>query len=481
MGSERRTALSSVVAERAADALDSGRRPQQLAADLQVTNPPDTRMLRFSYTAHSPRPPRARRQCLRRRLPRQPRAGRRGARGEHGRLLREAARSAAEGARPARRGDRLLRPGGRARRHALRALLRRQPHRRTQRQHQRPARRGHHPGPRRHRGRSARRARRSRTAAAARPRCRRRCRPRPARRLGTARLRPRRPHPRRRGARPARAGTGHPAAPARAPPREAGRAPCARSRPLLAGGRLAEEYRSVAFRLAYDETFARRRRVLVVPAARRHRHRAGRLREPGRLLRRDGQGGAAPGGRSAHPLAHRAAAARGRPPARLGPGARPRHHRLARRVPRPDRRGRVGRLRPGARTPRQQGAARAHLLGRQPAHRARRRQRLRAAGARARRAVVRRRHRAHRPGRLRSARLRPARGAARRPGPGAGAGRRRGRLRARCPPALRGHRRRLRARRCVRPRLAAGPGPAAAPPHPAEFVREGVGLRVLDR
>ncbi|WP_069991311.1 MULTISPECIES: lipopolysaccharide biosynthesis protein [Streptomyces] len=55
MGSERRTALSSVVAERAADALDSGRRPQQLAADLQVTNPPDTRMLRFSYTAHSPR------------------------------------------------------------------------------------------------------------------------------------------------------------------------------------------------------------------------------------------------------------------------------------------------------------------------------------------------------------------------------------------------------------------------------------------
>ncbi|MDF4250356.1 lipopolysaccharide biosynthesis protein [Streptomyces sp. WMMB303] len=55
MGSERRTALSSVVAERAADTLDSGRRPQQLAAGLQVTNPPDTRMLRFSFTAHSPR------------------------------------------------------------------------------------------------------------------------------------------------------------------------------------------------------------------------------------------------------------------------------------------------------------------------------------------------------------------------------------------------------------------------------------------
>ncbi|MFR9674957.1 lipopolysaccharide biosynthesis protein [Streptomyces sp. TR02-1] len=34
--------------------------------------------------------------------------------------------------------------------------------------------------------------------------------------------------------------------------------------PLLAEGRLAEEYRSVAFRLAYDETFARRRRLLVV-------------------------------------------------------------------------------------------------------------------------------------------------------------------------------------------------------------------------
>jgi capsular polysaccharide biosynthesis protein/Mrp family chromosome partitioning ATPase len=33
---------------------------------------------------------------------------------------------------------------------------------------------------------------------------------------------------------------------------------------LLAEGRLAEEYRSVAFRLAYDETFARRRRVMVV-------------------------------------------------------------------------------------------------------------------------------------------------------------------------------------------------------------------------
>ncbi|WP_031028150.1 P-loop NTPase family protein [Streptomyces albus] len=36
-------------------------------------------------------------------------------------------------------------------------------------------------------------------------------------------------------------------------------------RSLLAVGRLAEEYRSVAFRLAYDETFARRRRILLVP------------------------------------------------------------------------------------------------------------------------------------------------------------------------------------------------------------------------
>ncbi|WP_169922946.1 hypothetical protein [Streptomyces albus] len=36
-------------------------------------------------------------------------------------------------------------------------------------------------------------------------------------------------------------------------------------RSLLAVGRLAEEYRSVAFRLAYDETFAQRRRILLVP------------------------------------------------------------------------------------------------------------------------------------------------------------------------------------------------------------------------
>ncbi|MBQ1120967.1 lipopolysaccharide biosynthesis protein [Streptomyces sp. B15] len=54
MGSERRTALSSVVAERAARKLHTDTGPQRLAADLQVTNPPETRMLRFAYTARSP-------------------------------------------------------------------------------------------------------------------------------------------------------------------------------------------------------------------------------------------------------------------------------------------------------------------------------------------------------------------------------------------------------------------------------------------
>ncbi|MGP3974962.1 lipopolysaccharide biosynthesis protein [Streptomyces sp. 8N114] len=55
MGSERRTALSSVVAERAARTLHTDTGAQRLAADLQVTNPPETRMLRFAYTAPSPR------------------------------------------------------------------------------------------------------------------------------------------------------------------------------------------------------------------------------------------------------------------------------------------------------------------------------------------------------------------------------------------------------------------------------------------
>ncbi|UNS96756.1 lipopolysaccharide biosynthesis protein [Streptomyces tubbatahanensis] len=54
MGSERRTASSSVVAERAARALDTRAEPARLLDDLQVTNPPETRMLRFAYTAHSP-------------------------------------------------------------------------------------------------------------------------------------------------------------------------------------------------------------------------------------------------------------------------------------------------------------------------------------------------------------------------------------------------------------------------------------------
>lgn len=54
MGSERRTALSSVVAARAAKELKSGTDPARLAADLQVTNPPETQMLRFAYTAPAP-------------------------------------------------------------------------------------------------------------------------------------------------------------------------------------------------------------------------------------------------------------------------------------------------------------------------------------------------------------------------------------------------------------------------------------------
>ncbi|MDJ1133485.1 lipopolysaccharide biosynthesis protein [Streptomyces iconiensis] len=55
MGSERRTALSSVVASRAAKELKSRTDPAKLAADLQVTNPPETQMLRFAYTAAGPR------------------------------------------------------------------------------------------------------------------------------------------------------------------------------------------------------------------------------------------------------------------------------------------------------------------------------------------------------------------------------------------------------------------------------------------
>ena len=55
MGSERRTALSSVVAERAARDLKTRTDPGKLAEPLQVTNPPETQMLRFAYTATSPK------------------------------------------------------------------------------------------------------------------------------------------------------------------------------------------------------------------------------------------------------------------------------------------------------------------------------------------------------------------------------------------------------------------------------------------
>ncbi|GAA2594757.1 lipopolysaccharide biosynthesis protein [Streptomyces axinellae] len=55
MGSERRTALSSVVAERAARDLKTRTDPGELAAPLQVTNPPETQMLRFAYTAADPK------------------------------------------------------------------------------------------------------------------------------------------------------------------------------------------------------------------------------------------------------------------------------------------------------------------------------------------------------------------------------------------------------------------------------------------
>ncbi|MCF6521863.1 lipopolysaccharide biosynthesis protein [Streptomyces sp. JJ36] len=54
MGSERRTALSKVVAKRAARALDAPGEARTLAKDLQVTNPPNTVLLRFSYTAADP-------------------------------------------------------------------------------------------------------------------------------------------------------------------------------------------------------------------------------------------------------------------------------------------------------------------------------------------------------------------------------------------------------------------------------------------
>ncbi len=55
MGSERRTALSRVVSQRAAKRLGlSAGRASDLALDLQVTNPPNTIVLRFAYTAETP-------------------------------------------------------------------------------------------------------------------------------------------------------------------------------------------------------------------------------------------------------------------------------------------------------------------------------------------------------------------------------------------------------------------------------------------
>jgi polysaccharide biosynthesis transport protein len=55
MGSERRTALSKVVSRRAAKELGlPNGRADDLAQDLQVTNPPNTVVLRFAYTAESP-------------------------------------------------------------------------------------------------------------------------------------------------------------------------------------------------------------------------------------------------------------------------------------------------------------------------------------------------------------------------------------------------------------------------------------------
>ncbi|MCT2590142.1 lipopolysaccharide biosynthesis protein [Streptomyces sp. N2-109] len=55
MGSERRTALSRVVAERAAKELGVPTRAVPLSRDLQVTNPPNTVVLRFAYTAGTPK------------------------------------------------------------------------------------------------------------------------------------------------------------------------------------------------------------------------------------------------------------------------------------------------------------------------------------------------------------------------------------------------------------------------------------------
>ncbi|MDT0264790.1 lipopolysaccharide biosynthesis protein [Streptomyces sp. DSM 44915] len=54
MGSERRTAVSDIVAERAAQTLGTSERAPRLKRGLQVTNPPNTEVLRFAYTADDP-------------------------------------------------------------------------------------------------------------------------------------------------------------------------------------------------------------------------------------------------------------------------------------------------------------------------------------------------------------------------------------------------------------------------------------------
>ncbi|MER6344501.1 hypothetical protein ACWC10_09410 [Streptomyces sp. NPDC001595] len=54
MGTERQIALSATVADRAARALRQPSRADALLEDLRVTNPPDTQVLRFEYTAGTP-------------------------------------------------------------------------------------------------------------------------------------------------------------------------------------------------------------------------------------------------------------------------------------------------------------------------------------------------------------------------------------------------------------------------------------------
>ncbi|MCZ4100711.1 polysaccharide biosynthesis tyrosine autokinase [Streptomyces sp. H39-C1] len=64
MGSERQTAASGVVAERAAKALGQPEAATELLANLQVTNPPQTTALDFAYTGHSPQEAAARANAL---------------------------------------------------------------------------------------------------------------------------------------------------------------------------------------------------------------------------------------------------------------------------------------------------------------------------------------------------------------------------------------------------------------------------------